>query len=180
MDGYKDYIIEVSNFPEKGVSFKDISPLLADQETFRSAIVDMGGFSDDNLPDHWVGIDARGFIFASALATYFGGGIVMCRKRGKLPPPTIDSKYTTEYSDDELSIKKPLQRDNGDGTFTNHGKKVVIVDDVLATGGTILNSYNLCKEAGYDVIDAVSLIDLKYLPRVDNFDLDVKSVISYE
>ena len=62
MDGYKDYIIEVSNFPEKGVSFKDISPLLADQETFRSAIVDMGGFSDDNLPDHWVGIDARGFM----------------------------------------------------------------------------------------------------------------------
>ena len=54
------------------------------------------------------------------------------------------------------------------------------MDDVLATGGTILNSYNLCKEAGYDVIDAVSLIDLKYLPRVDNFDLDVKSVISYE
>ena len=180
MDGYKDYIIEVPDFPEKGVSFKDISPLLADQETFRSAVVDMGGLVDDNLPDLWVGIDARGFIFASALSIYFGGGIVLCRKRGKLPPPTIDSKYTTEYSDDELSIKKPLQRDNGDGTFTNYGKKVVIVDDVLATGGTILNSYNLCEEAGYDVIDAVSLIDLKYLPRVDNFDLDVKSVISYE
>ena len=180
MDGYKDYIIEVSNFPEKGVSFKDISPLLEDQETFRSAIVDMGGFSDDNLPDHWVGIDARGFIFASALATYFGGGIVMCRKRGKLPPPTIDSKYTTEYSDDELSIKKVLHRDNGDGTFTNNGNKVVIVDDVLATGGTLLNANNLCKEAGYDVLGVTTLIDLKYVPRVDNFNLNINSVITYE
>ena len=180
MGGYKDYIIEVSNFPEKGVSFKDISPLLADQETFRSAIVDMGGFSDNNLPDHWVGIDARGFIFASALATYFGGGIVMCRKRGKLPPPTIDSKYTTEYSDDELSIKKALQRDNGDGTFTNNGNKVVIVDDVLATGGTILNASKLCQEAGYDVLGLTTLIDLKYVPRVDNFNLNIDSVITYE
>ena len=180
MGGYKDYIIEVSNFPEKGVSFKDISPLLADQETFRSAIVDMGGFSDVNLPDQWIGIDARGFLFASALATYFGGGIVMCRKRGKLPPPTIDSKYTTEYSDDELSIKKVLHRDNGDGTFTNNGNKVVIVGDVLATGGTLLNANNLCKEAGYDVLGVTTLIDLKYVPRVDNFNLNINSVITYE
>ena len=180
MSGYKDFITEVSDFPEEGVGFKDISPLLADEQTFRSAIVDMGGLVDDNLPDLWVGIDARGFIFASALSTYFGGGVVMCRKRGKLPPPTIDSKYTTEYSDDELSIKKVLQRDNGDGTFTKIGNRVVIVDDVLATGGTIKNANKLCQEAGYDVLDSITLIDLKYVPRVNSFDLNVKSVISYE
>ena len=133
-----------------------------------------------HVPDYWLGIDARGFIFASALATYFGGGIIMCRKRGKLPPPTIDSKYTTEYSDDELSIKKALRRDNGDGTFTDNGNRVVIVDDVLATGGTILNANKLCQEAGYDVLGLTTLINLKYVPRVNNFDLNVKSVITYE
>ena len=81
---YKDYIIEVPDFPIQGVNFKDISPLLADQETFRSAIVEMGGLLDNirdynnrGVPEYWIGIDARGFIFASALAVYFGGGVVM-------------------------------------------------------------------------------------------------------
>ena len=73
---YKEYITEVPDFPKDGISFKDISPLLADEQTFRSAIVDMGvvlEMDDVVVPDYWVGIDARGFIFASALATYFGG-----------------------------------------------------------------------------------------------------------
>jgi len=156
---YKSYIKEVSDFPKQGVSFKDISPLIS-SHLFPDVIIDMGKLVEE--PDYWVGIDARGFIFASALSTYFGGGVVMCRKRGKLPPPTIDSKYTTEYSDDELSIKKVLQRDNGDGTFTKIGNRVVIVDDVLATGGTIKNANKLCQEAGYDVLDSITLIDLKY------------------
>ena len=79
-----------------------------------------------------------------------------------------------------MSIKKALQRDNGDGTFTNNGNKVVIVDDVLATGGTILNANKLCQEAGYDVLGLTTLIDLKYVPRVVDFNLDVNSVIEYE
>ena len=73
---YKDFITEVPNFPKDGIGFKDISPLLADQETFRSSLVDMGGYFDDNLPDYWIGIDSRGFTFAGGLATYFGGGVV--------------------------------------------------------------------------------------------------------
>ena len=166
---YKEYIKDVQDFPKKGVSFKDISPLLHDQETFRSAIVDMGSVTIglDNPPDVWVGIDARGFLFAGALATYFGGGVVMCRKKGKLPPPTIDTEYNTEYSYDFISIKK------GSGS-------AIIVDDVLATGGTLEATNRLAGLAGYDVIDNVVLIDLKYVPRIDNFDLDVKSVVSYE
>jgi adenine phosphoribosyltransferase len=175
MNGYKDFITEVSDFPKSGVGFKDISPLLADQETFRSALVDMGGLVDDNLPDYWVGIDARGFIFASALATYFGGGVVLARKKGKLPPPTIDVQYNTEYSMDHISIKK------GTGN-------IVIVDDVLATGGTLMAVNELCEEAGYNIIDNLVLIDLKYVERVvkhwpknnKDFDLDVKSLIQYE
>lgn len=176
MDGYKDFITEVPDFPKNGVSFKDISPLLADEQAFRSAVVEMGGLvnASENPPDYWVGVDARGFIFASALATYFGGGVVLSRKKGKLPPPTINVQYNTEYSMDYISIKK------GSG-------KIVIVDDVLATGGTLMAVNQVCEEAGYEVIDNLVLIDLKYVPRVikdwpknnKDFDLQIESLIEY-
>ena len=163
---YKDYIIEVPNFPIKGVNFKDISPLLADQETFRSAIVEMGDLVG-KVPDYWIGIDARGFIFASALAIYFGGGVVMCRKKGKLPPPVVSESYTLEYDTATLEMKE------GSGT-------AVIVDDVLATGGTLRAVNHLAKKSGYDVKDNLVLIDLKYVPTVVDLNLKVRSLISYE
>ena len=162
---YKDYIIEVSDFPIKGVNFKDISPLLSDHRTFRSVIADMGRLVQN--PDYWIGIDARGFIFASALSMVFGGGVVMCRKKGKLPPPVESASYSLEYGTATLQMKE------GSGT-------AVIVDDVLATGGTLRVVNNLAKEAGYDVKDNLVLIDLKYIPTVVDFITEVKSVISYE
>ena len=162
---YKKYIKEVIDFPKEGISFKDISPLLANEGVFKSVIRDMG--SRVRIPDYWVGIDARGFIFASALSIYYGGGVVMCRKEGKLPPPTRTYGYNTEYSKDVLELKE------GSG-------EVVIVDDVLATGGTIQIVNKLAENAGYDVVGNVVLIDLKYVPRVENFDLNVRSVVQYE
>jgi adenine phosphoribosyltransferase len=162
---YKDYITEVDNFPIDGVSFKDISPLLLDERVFKNIIRDMG--ERVRIPDYWVGIDARGFIFASALSIYYGGGVVMCRKEGKLPPPTRTYGYNTEYSKDVLELKE------GSG-------EVVIVDDVLATGGTIQSVNKLAQNAGYDIVGNVVLIDLKYVPRVEDFDLVVRSVIHYE
>ena len=162
---YKDFITEVNNFPIDGVSFKDISPLLSDEKVFKNVIRDMG--ERVRIPDYWVGIDARGFIFASALSIYYGGGVVMCRKEGKLPPPTRTYGYNTEYSKDILELKE------GSG-------EVVIVDDVLATGGTIQIVNKLAENAGYDVVGNVVLIDLKYVPRVENFDLNVRSVVQYE
>ena len=166
---WKSYIEEIPDFPKEGISFKDISPLLKDQGAFRSAIVSMGDLTigENKPPDVWIGIDARGFLFAGALACYFGGGVVMCRKKGKLPPPTIDETYNTEYSYDFISIKE------GSGS-------AIIVDDVLATGGTLEATNRVAGLAGYDVIDNVVLIDLNYVPRIDNFDIDVKSVVSYE
>ena len=89
---YKNYITEVPDFPIEGVSFKDISPLLANEEMFGEVIVEMRNLIH-RVPDYWIGIDARGFIFASALATYCGGGLVMCRKKRKLPPPTKELSY---------------------------------------------------------------------------------------
>jgi len=162
---YKNYITEVPDFPIEGVSFKDISPLLANQKLFEECIDEMGLLVD--MPDYWIGIDARGFIFASALSMIHGGGVVMCRKKGKLPPPTASHKYKTEYSEDELEIKI------GTGS-------VVVVDDVLATGGTLQAVNDLCQTAGYTVIDNLVLIDLLYLPTVKDFNLKVRSLISYE
>jgi len=165
MSLYKEYIKEVIDFPEKGISFKDISPLLANEGVFKSAIRDMG--ERVRIPDYWVGIDARGFIFASALAIHFGGGVIMCRKKGKLPPPTESCFYQLEYATATLEMKE------GSG-------KVVIVDDVLATGGTLRTTNLLAEKSGYDVIGNLVLMDLQYVPMIDNFDLEVKSLLSYE
>ena len=170
---YKDYITEVPDFPVEGVNFKDISPLLANEEVFDNCIEDMGEMVE--IPDYWIGIDARGFLFASALSIYFGGGVVMCRKAGKLPPTVFSHSYGTEYSEDTIQIKR------GSGT-------AIIVDDVLATGGTLQAANYLAGTAGYDVIDNLVLIDLLYVTRVittmgdgaKEFDLDVKSLIQYD
>ena len=170
---YKDFITEVPNFPKDGIGFKDISPLLADQETFRSSLVDMGGYFDDNLPDYWIGIDSRGFTFAGGLATYFGGGVVCARKEGKLPNADCSESYNLEYGTATLEMQ----------SITEEGKTAVIVDDVLATGGTMLATNKLALQAGYDVIGRVVLIDLKFIPKVARLqasDMEVKSVIKYD
>jgi len=162
---FKDYITEVPDFPVEGVNFKDISPLLVNQKLFEECIDEMGMLVD--IPDYWIGIDARGFIFASALSMIHGGGIVMCRKAGKLPPPVIRKRYQLEYGTEWIEMKE------GNGT-------AVIVDDVLATGGTLQATNDLAKMVGYDVVDNLVLIDLQYLPRLEIFDLEVKSLIQYE
>ena len=170
---YKDYITEVPDFPIEGVNFKDISPLLAEQEVFEHCIEKMGKLVDGfnlysyPLPDYWIGIDARGFIFASALSVKYGGGVVMCRKAGKLPPPVTRKRYQLEYGTEWIEMKE------GTGT-------AVIVDDVLATGGTLRATNDLAKMVGYDVIDNLVLIDLLYVPTVEGFNFKVKSLIQYE
>ncbi|MFN3234614.1 MAG: adenine phosphoribosyltransferase [Gammaproteobacteria bacterium] len=142
-----EYIIDVPNWPTDGVTYKDISPLLANATAFDHALEKM---QCDLLPDYWIGIESRGFIFASAMAQKFGGGILMVRKKGKLPPPVISKTYTLEYGSDTLTMKE------GEG-------KGVIVDDVLATGGTLSATHELCKKAGYDVIATTVLLELGFL-----------------
>ena len=173
-DGYKEYITDVPDFPKPGVGFKDISPLLADEQTFRSAIVDMGRCVDASTrcPDYWIGIDSRGFTFAAALATYFGGGVVCARKEGKLPNATHKKSYELEYGTAVLE----MQDCEGGGT-------AIIVDDVLATGGTMVATNSLALQAGYDVIDHLVLVDLKFIPKIAGIgirDIRVESVVEYE
>ena len=170
---YKGFITEIQDFPIDGVNFKDISPLLANEQVFRSALVEMGDKVDAgfNKPNYWIGIDSRGYIFSSGLATYFGGGVVCARKEGKTPGQFVKKTYDLEYGNATLE----LQPWNG----TNGMNKVVIVDDVLATGGTLKATCELAETAGYEVVGSLVLIDLKYVPRVKDFDLEVESIVTY-
>jgi adenine phosphoribosyltransferase len=160
LENIKNEIVDVADFPILGVNFKDISQLLK-SKYFKDAIKLMG--EKVEIPDYWIGIESRGFIFASALSMHYGGGLVLCRKKGKLPPPKIALEYQLEYGTDTLEIKQ------GDGT-------AVIVDDVLATGGTMNAAEQLALNAGYNVTDKLVLINLKFL----NSELSIKSLIDYE
>jgi len=151
MENLKRLINDVEGFPIDGVTFRDITPLLSDGRAFQSAIDEMVVLIDENFPCHSVaGIEARGFIFASAIAGVDSKGFVPIRKAGKLPPPTIKIDASKEYGHDILEVKE------GKGD-------IVIVDDVLATGGTLLAAEELLRLAGYNVLGAATLIDLTYL-----------------
>ena len=127
----------------------------------------MGGHFDDDLPNYWIGIDSRGYLFASGLATYFGGGVVCARKEGKTPGDFVKKTYDLEYGTATLELQP------GEG-------EVVIVDDVLATGGTLQAVNELAETAGYNVVGNLVLVDLQFVPRVENFDLSVRSVVKYK
>lgn len=163
----RSFIHITPNWPKPGVEFKDISPLLADPAAFAFAVEAMHP-QVENI-DFWVGIESRGFLFAAALAQRFNNGLVMIRKKGKLPPPTVEENYTLEYGIDTIQMHK------GSG-------RVVIVDDVLATGGTLKAAHQLCLQAGYDVVGYSSLIDLAFIHQQNPFYIDnvpVHTVIRY-
>ena len=144
----KDYIREVPDFPKKGINYKDIQPLLADDNAFFDALYDLGELVDIEKVDYFVGIESRGFIFASALAAMNMKGFKMIRKAGKLPPANLVSiEYGLEYGRDTVEIEKG---------FGN----VVIVDDVFATGGTMTAAEMICELAGYQVVDSICLLDI--------------------
>ncbi len=161
IDQIKTHIKDIPDFPKKGITFKDIQPLLSNPTLFNHAIISLGRLTKPC--DYWVGIESRGFIFASALSMKHRAGLKLIRKPGKLPPPIISKSYDLEYGSDTIEMCP------GKGT-------VVIVDDVYATGGTMNAAVELCEEAGYTVIDKLTLIDLTFLHGETN----VKSLIKYE
>jgi adenine phosphoribosyltransferase len=166
---YKEFITDVPNWPVEGVTFKDITPLLGDRDTFIQAIDDLLVLSTsigDSI--NVAGIESRGFIFGAGIASLNGVGFIPIRKAGKLPPPTIATEYSKEYGVDILEVKE------GSG-------EVLIVDDVLATGGSLKATEELLTKAGYTVVGAVVLIDLKYLHEdILIGDNPVLSLIQYE
>ena len=166
MIDYKDYIDNIHHFPIEGIIYRDIQPLLADSSVFMDAVKDMGRLVDYKNVKYWVGVESRGFIFASALALLYGGGVRIIRKKGKLPNRQLVSvKYGLEYGKDELEMAYIPQHDLG---------TCVVVDDVYATGGTMEAGVNLSQMVGLDVVDKLALVDIGIKK-----DHDVKCLIKY-
>jgi adenine phosphoribosyltransferase len=145
---------DVPDFPEPGVLFKDIAPLLADGSVFGAAIHALASFATGGDSVQLVaGVEARGFVIAGALARDLDCGLVPVRKAGKLPPPTVRQQYELEYGSAEIEVPVDVLT----------GKRVLLVDDVLATGGTLRAAADLIAEAGGTVVGIGVLLELGFL-----------------
>jgi adenine phosphoribosyltransferase len=150
----KEKIRTVPHWPIKGVMFRDITSLLIDPEAFRAAC-DMLYDRYKNMDfDKIVGIDARGFFFASVLAYKLGKGFVPVRKKGKLPPETVGQEYSLEYGSNTVEIRDDAIK---------KGEKVIIVDDLIATGGTVAAAAKLVEKLGGEVLECAFIIELPEL-----------------
>ena len=154
MDRLRAGVRDIPDFPKKGIVFKDITPLLNDHALFRASIDLFLERCRGKEIDKIVGIDARGFLFGAAVAYELGVGFVPIRKRGKLPYRTDTAKYSLEYGEAEMEMHTDAVR---------KGERVVLVDDLLATGGTSAAAAALIRNAGADLLEAQFLIELEFL-----------------
>jgi adenine phosphoribosyltransferase len=145
---------DVPDFPKKGIIFKDITPILKDGALFRASIDVFLEQCKGKKLDKVVGIDARGFVFGSAVAYELGIGFVPLRKKGRLPYKTESAAYTLEYGEAEMEL-------HIDAIVP--GEKIVLIDDLLATGGTSASAVTLIKKVGGELIEAIFLIELEFL-----------------
>jgi adenine phosphoribosyltransferase len=162
---------DVPDFPKEGIVFKDLMPLIADEAAFRQTIDLLAEWSKPQRPDVILGAEARGFIFGGALAYVLGCGFVPARKPGKLPWTTIDASYDLEYGTDRLEMHADA---------IARGARVIVLDDVLATGGTACAKIELVERLGGLVVGVLFVIELGFLngrARLDGY--DVHSLITY-
>jgi adenine phosphoribosyltransferase len=168
---FKDYIREIPDFPQPGIRFKDITTLLQDGPAYRAAIDALKELIKDKEIDLIAGPEARGFVIGAPLAIALGIGFVPIRKSGKLPGQTVEAAYDLEYGKDRLAIHSDSIKP---------GQKVLIADDLLATGGTIATSIDLITQLGGEIVGAAFLIELSYLSGRDKLSgIDVVSLITY-
>jgi adenine phosphoribosyltransferase len=167
----KEYIRQVADFPKPGILFHDISTLLADATAWHEAVHRLARWVEPFKPDILVGIESRGFLVAAPLALHLDTGFVMVRKRGKLPGPTIRHTYELEYGTDTVEIQTDA---------IEPGDKVVVLDDLLATGGTLNGAITLLRMVGAEVMAAACLIELAFLKGRDRLDLPFNALISYD
>jgi adenine phosphoribosyltransferase len=162
---------DVPDFPKAGIVFKDLMPLVADAEYFRETIDRLAGWARPREPDVILGAEARGFIFGGALAYALGCGFVPARKPGKLPWSTVEATYELEYGTDTLEVHSDALGD---------GSRVIVLDDVLATGGTAQAKIDLVEQLGGEVVGALFVIELAFLHGRDKLDgYDVHALIAY-
>jgi adenine phosphoribosyltransferase len=167
----KEKVRDVHDFPKPGIVFKDIMPLLADPEALRTTVDRLAEWAEPRRPDVILGAEARGFITGGALACRLGCGFVPARKPGKLPWRTVSAKYALEYGFDALEV-------HADSII--RGQRVLVHDDVLATGGTAKAKCDLVEQLGGEVVGAAFIISLEFLNGRDRLsDYDVHSLIQY-
>lgn len=167
----KNYIADVVDFPEKGIIFRDISPLMQDGAAYRYAVNEIVEFAKDLGVDKVVGPEARGFMVGCPVAVGLGCGFAMARKKGKLPRETIEVDYGLEYGEATLQLHSDAVKP---------GEKVLICDDLLATGGTTLATVELIEKLGGEVVGLaflIELMDLNGREKIKNY--NIKTLMEY-
>jgi adenine phosphoribosyltransferase len=171
MTDLRSKVREVPDFPTPGVGFKDVTPLLADPATLKETVGELAEWVKAKQPDLVLGAEARGFWLGSAVALEAGVGFIPARRPGKLPPETVSASYVLEYGENSLELHPDL---------IPPGSRVVIHDDVLATGGTVEAIKKLVEQLGGEVLGACFIIELTFLGgRKRLAGLDVHALISY-
>ena len=165
------YISKTPGFPKEGITFYDISPILEDSAVIRQAMDALADLTRPMQPDIIAGVDARGFLFALPLALELACGMVMVRKAGKLPGELFEQSYALEYGEARLSIQASRQL---------RGKRVVLCDDLLATGGTMAAAIQLLRQVGGDVVGAASIIELTFLQGRERLNVPFSTILSYD
>lgn len=154
IDAIKEAIRDVPDFPKEGILFKDITPVLSDPDLLNDAVALFAARHRENQIKQVIGIEARGFIFGAALALQLGAGFVPIRKKGKLPAATKELTYDLEYGSATIEIHEDAVKD---------GERVLLIDDLLATGGTAAAAIHLLQDLGAEVVEADFLIELDFL-----------------
>ncbi len=169
---FKSKIRDIVDFPKQGIVFRDITTLLQDAEAFQKMGDQLFAFSKDMGIDKVVGIDSRGFIYGALLAKQLNAGLILIRKSGKLPGATIRQTYDLEYGSGTLEIHKDA---------IEPGERVLLHDDLLATGGTAKAAVELIEKAGGVVVQATFMIELAFLNGRNKFDgYNLKSAVRYD
>jgi len=167
----KQHIRSIPDFPKPGILFYDISTLLAHPEAWRATVERLAEEVRPQRPDLLIGIESRGFLVAAPLAFAIGGGFAMVRKKGKLPGRTVRYSYDLEYGTDTIEIQEDA---------ISPGQRVVIVDDLLATGGTMQAAVELVRRQGGTVVAGACIIELGFLNGRQRVEVPVTSMVTYE
>ncbi len=167
----KDHIRGIPDFPKPGILFYDISTLLSNAKAWRATVDQMEAVIAPLKPDMLVGIESRGFLVAAPLALELGCGFGMVRKKGKLPGKTISYSYSLEYGTDTIEVQADLVKP---------GQTVIVLDDLLATGGTAAAAVELCRKVGATVKAAGFIIELSFLNGRKKLDVPTTALVSYD
>jgi adenine phosphoribosyltransferase len=168
---FKTHIRAIPDFPKPGILFYDISTLIAHPQAWRAMVEGLAEVVGRHRPDLLVGIESRGFLVAAPVAYALGSGFAMVRKKGKLPGPTVRHSYDLEYGSDTIEVQQDAIRP---------GQRVVVVDDLIATGGTMQAAIELVQRQGGTVAAAACIIELSFLNGRGRLDVPLAAMVSYD